>query len=50
MDILLVNAGGVTPMTRKIEMMEKRMHSLHHMVLTQTGILIQAPPTTLPVN
>jgi hypothetical protein len=31
-------------------MMEKRMHFLHHMVVTQTGILIQAPPTILPVN
>jgi hypothetical protein len=50
MDILLVNAGGVILMTRKREMMEKRMHSLHHMVLTQTSILIQVPPTTLPVN
>jgi hypothetical protein len=50
MGILLVNADGVIQMTRKRKMMEKRVHILHPMVLTQTGTLIHAPPTTSLVS
>jgi hypothetical protein len=50
MAILQMLVGGVILMTRRTEMMVTKEQTLRHMVLTQTGILIQEPLIILLVN
>jgi hypothetical protein len=50
MATLQVSAGGVTLMTRRKEMTLKREHTLHHMGLTQIGMLTLVLLITLPAS